>query len=443
MTGSPVLDVLLFLASLFLATVVSVAEFAITSASRSTLDQLIEDGEDGARAALRLKEHDEDVQGTAQIATIFLVLFSALILAPYVGHWVHQLFEADGSGWISPLLRVTGSFLVAGALTGFFLVGVHLFAKGIGEKYGDAIVLRFSGGMYLLSRLLHIPQRLLIISANLFLRPFRGKARFSEAVTTEENLLDILEEGAKTGLLDQTEHELIESIFQFTDTTAREIMIPRTDMVGVDINMPATKVLERFIEQGFTRMPVYNESLDDILGIIYAKDVISLVEHRHLIILQDIIRPPFVVPETKPISELLREFQFKRLHMAIVVDEFGGTEGLITMEDILEEIVGEIRDEYDDEEIPYERLPGGGIEVEAMVNISDFNSYADFTIPDSDDYDTVGGFVTTLLGRIPDQGDVVPYPPSMQIEIVGAEERRVTRVRFTRTEEENGTKSDD
>lgn len=442
MTGSPVLDVLLFLTSLFLATVVSIAEFAITSASRSKLEQLTEDGEGGAEAALRLKERDEDVQGTAQIATIFLILFSALILAPYVWHWVQQLFAADGGVWIVPLLRVAGSVLVAGALTGFFLVGVHLFAKGIGEKFGDAIVLRFSGGMYLLSRLLRLPQRVLIFGANLFLRPFRGEARFREAVITEENLLDILEDGAKTGLLDQTEHELIESIFQFTDTTAREIMIPRTDMVGVDISMPAARVLERFIEEGFTRMPVYNASLDNILGVIYAKDVISLIEHRDLIIMQDIIRPAYIVPETKPISELLREFQLKRLHMAIVVDEFGGTEGLITMEDILEEIVGEIRDEYDDEEIPYEILPEGGIEVEAMVNISDFNSYSDFNIPDSDDYDTVGGFVTTLLGRIPEQGDVIDFSPSMRIEVIDAEERRVTRVRFTRTAEESGTKSD-
>jgi CBS domain containing-hemolysin-like protein len=306
--------------------------------------------------------------------------------------------------------------------------------------YADALVLRFSGGMYILSRILRFPQKLLIFLANIFLRPFRGEAHFHEAVTSEENLMDILEDGAKTGLLDQTEHELIESIFQFTDTTAHEIMIPRTDMVAAEIGMPASGILELFTEQGFTRMPVYSESLDNILGVIYAKDVISLIEHRNLIILQDILRPAFIVLETKPISELLREFQLKRLHMAIVVDEFGGTEGLITMEDILEEIVGEIRDEYDDEENPYTVLPDGGIEVEAMVNISDFNSFSDFTIPESDDYDTVGGFVTTLFGRIPEAGNSIIFAQSICIKVLEAEERRVIRVRLSRPEEESSTK---
>jgi CBS domain containing-hemolysin-like protein len=189
-------------------------------------------------------------------------------------------------------------------------------------------------------------------------------------------------------------------------------------------------------------MPVYRDSLDAIEGVIYAKDVISLIQHPDLIILQDIIRPAFIVPETKPISELLREFQFKRLHMAIVVDEFGGTEGLITMEDILEEIVGEIRDEYDDEEIPYVLLPGGGIEVEAMVNISDFNNFTDISIPESEDYDTMGGFVTTLFGRIPEAGDRILFD-QLSVQVVEADERRVTRVRIIREEQENGRNNGD
>ncbi|MCB2206333.1 hemolysin family protein [bacterium] len=442
MTGVPELDLFLFLTSLFSAILIAVAEFAVTSASRSRLESLAEREDRHAILALRLKDRDEDLQGATQIATLFLTIFAALLLAPHSERAVQEFLRSGVEPWLLPLIRTLAWLVTAVVMTGVFLVTVNLVAKSLGERYGDALVLRVATGLFTLTRLLHLPQRLLTVSANILLKPFSGRASFREAVTSEENLMDILEDGAKTGLLDQTEHELIESIFQFTDTTAREVMIPRTDVVAVDITMPAAGILDTFLDEGFTRMPVYRDSLDDILGVVYAKDVISLIQHPELIVLQDIIRPAYIVPETKPISELLREFQLKRLHMAIVVDEFGGTEGLITMEDILEEIVGEIRDEYDEEEIPYTLLPDGGIEVEAMVNISDFNSFSDVTIPESEDYDTVGGFVTMLFGRIPEAGDSIDYEHT-RIEVLEAEERRVIRVRLHREENGNGTKNGD
>ncbi len=431
MTGTPVLDLVLFLASLVAAVLVTIAESALTSSSRSRLEQLAERDDADAQHALHVKDMDEDLQGATQIAVLFFIVFAALLVLPYVSEWLHERLPGVTESWMQPLIQIGGVMVVAILVAGAALVLVHLMARSIGATFADSLVLRSARSIHRLLRVLRIPRRLLTFIANVLLKPLNGEARFREAVTTEENLMDILEDGAKTGLLDRTEHELIESIFQFTETSAREVMIPRTDMVGVELGMHPSQILEMFLEEGFTRMPVFRESMDDIVGVIYAKDVISLIQHPNLIVLQDIIRPTYVVPETKPISELLREFQLKRLHMAIVVDEFGGTEGLITMEDILEEIVGEIRDEYDEEDIPYELLPNGGIEVEAMVNISDFNSFSELTIPESDDYDTVGGFVTTIFGRIPETGDSMLYE-QMRVEVIDAEERRVTRVRMTR-----------
>ncbi|MFZ1729860.1 MAG: hemolysin family protein [Bacteroidota bacterium] len=437
MTGSPVLDTLLFLSSLIAATLISVAEFAIASASRSRLEQLTERDSVAAEKALHLRDHDESVQGTTQIATMFLIIFSSFIITPYVRAWATQLAGFVRQDWLFHILQPVGFALIALLLTGLFLVIIHLFAKALGERYADTLVLRVAGSMRVLVRMLHLPQRLLTFIANLLLRPFSGAASFRESVTTEENLMDIIDDGAKTGLLDRTEHELIESIFQFTETSAREIMIPRTDIIGVDLRMTPGEILDLILEEGFTRMPVYEASLDHIIGVIYAKDVLSLVQHRNLIILQDIVRPAYIVPETKPISELLREFQTKRLHMAIVVDEFGGTEGIITMEDILEEIVGEIRDEYDEEESPYELLTDGSIQVEAMLNISDFNAFSPISIPESEDYDTIGGFVTKQFGCIPEAGDRINYEHT-GIEVIEAEERRVIRVRLSRLDDEDG-----
>ncbi|MBR9979302.1 MAG: HlyC/CorC family transporter [Bacteroidetes bacterium] len=437
MTGDPLFDALLFLFALLAATFVAIGEFAIISASRSRLETLADLEDPKAVRALRLKDRDESVQGATQVATLFLIIFSSFIITPYVGDWATDLAGLAKQAWLFNLLQPVGFAFIALLLTGVFLIVIHLFAKSFGERYADPLVLRMTGGMHLLVRVLDLPQRMLTGIANLLLRPFRGAASFRETVTTEENLKDILEVGAKTGLLDSTEHELIGSILQFTETTAREIMIPRTDIVGVDIHMTPTEILALILEEGFTRLPVYEESLDNILGVLYAKDMLSIIEHPKLIILEDIVRPAFIVPETKPISELLREFQLKRLHMAIVVDEFGGTEGIITMEDILEEIVGEIRDEYDEEEAPFSMLRDGAIEVAAIVNISDFNAFAPFSIPESEDYDTIGGFVTKQFGRIPAVGESILYGQTT-VDILEAEDRRVLRVRLSRPQQGNG-----
>jgi len=286
--------------------------------------------------------------------------------------------------------------------------------------------------MRILTRLLHLPQKILTLFANILLQPTGRTATFSDSAISEENLMDILEEGMETGLLDKTEHELIEGIFRFTDKAAREVMIPRTDVVAIDSSLPPESIVAQVMREGFTRMPVYKGSLDNIIGVIYAKDVFSLIEHKNLIILHDILRPPFVVPDTKSVPDLLREFQRKRIHLAVVVDEFGGTEGIITLEDILEEIVGDIQDEYDEEAKPFERLANGVIQVEGRMNISEFNEISDYSIPESEEYETLGGFVTKVMGRIPEAGDRCESE-GLHIDIVAVDERRIDLVRISRT----------
>ncbi|MGA9405870.1 MAG: CBS domain-containing protein, partial [Bacteroidota bacterium] len=154
---------------------------------------------------------------------------------------------------------------------------------------------------------------------------------------SEDDVKQLLEEGKKSGVIDSTERELIESVLEFTDTTVKEIMVPRTDVIAVELSVPREKLIRVVIDEGYSRVPVYQGTIDNIVGIIYTKDLLSMFEHRDIILLQDIIRPPYFVPESKKISVLMRELQTKKQHMAVVIDEFGGTEGIITMEDILEE----------------------------------------------------------------------------------------------------------
>lgn len=437
MTGIPVLDTILFLASVFFSTLISISEYAIDAVSRSRLETLAEEGNRNARRCLELKQHSEDVQAAVRISNTFLLLFAAALVSPPVTAWVWELSRSLGLEWMTGGLRVLTQLTSTVLIASVFVVFGVLVAKSIGTHFAEPLTLRSVGMMHFLTRFFRVPKRVLVFFADLFLRPIGHTSRFSESPMSEEGLMSILEEGTKSGILDQTEHDLIESIFQFTETTAREIMIPRTDMVAIEYSMTPGKIFDTVLLMGFTRMPVYKESLDNIVGVIYAKDVISLIEHPNLIILDDLLRPAFFVPETKQISELLREFQRKRIHLAVVVDEFGGTAGIITLEDLLEVIVGDIRDEYDEEHPLYELFADGTVEADGILNISDFNDATEFSIPESDDYDTVGGFVTSLIGRIPVAGDRCGHG-QLDVEVLDVDERRVKRVRVSRRPPENG-----
>lgn len=249
---------------------------------------------------------------------------------------------------------------------------------------------------------------------------------------SEEDLKQVLEAGTLSGALDKNEHELIKSIFEFTDTTVKEIMVPRPDVVAVDISMPREQLVRKVIEEGYSRLPVYKGDIDHIIGIVYSKDLLSLLEHRDLIILQDIIRPAYFIPESKKISQLLREFQQYKIHMAIVIDEFGGTEGIVTMEDIVEEIVGEIHDEYDEIKKEIDRSSDGSVIVDANISIHDFNEQFCANIPETPDYETLAGFLQKYTGRLPDLNEEINQE-AFVFTILAKSARRIRQVKVLHT----------
>ncbi len=246
---------------------------------------------------------------------------------------------------------------------------------------------------------------------------------------SEQEVIQVLEDGERSGAIDKAEHELIKSILEFTDTTVKEVMVPRTDVFAVDIDTPRDKLIQSLIDQGFTRVPIFRESIDHIVGVIYTKDLIGMFQHRELIILQDIIRPAYMVPESKKISLLLKELQKNRQHMAIVIDEFGGTEGIITIEDIVEEIVGEIRDEYDEEQNDVETTSDGSVIVNGGISINDFNERFKTNVPEDNQYDTISGFLHTLVERIPELHEEIKYE-NVSFMIIKKNERRIRQVKI-------------
>jgi len=233
----------------------------------------------------------------------------------------------------------------------------------------------------------------------------------SERSHSEEEIRLLISEGTKSGQIDKTEQQLIEKIFDFNDKTAGEVMVPRNSMFAIDIKESRDKIIEKVIEEGFSRIPVYNETIDNVIGVIYSKDIISAAEHRDIIVMQDIIRPAYFIPETKHIGEILKDFQRKHIHLGIVVNEHGGVEGLVTLEDIIEEIVGEIEDEYDTEaEDTVKGEKKGVYYVNPEIPIEEFNKTFSADIPvDSDEYHTMSGFLQTVTGHVPDIYERIDY----------------------------------
>jgi CBS domain containing-hemolysin-like protein len=310
------------------------------------------------------------------------------------------------------------------------IVFVELVPKSLALKFPTPTAISIAYPFLWVSKILKPIVIVLRGSSNLILSQFKDKTSFSEARVSEEEFKLLLEEGRKTGTIDKTEQELITSIFEFTDTAAKEVMIPRTDVVAISIDTPREKLINIVLEEGYSRLPVYSGSIDNIIGIVYTKDLISLLEHRDIIILQDILRQAYFVPETKKISQLMRELQQKNIHMAIVIDEFGGTEGIITMEDILEEIVGEIHDEYDEELKEVESSSDGSFQVNARINIADFNEKFTVGIPESNDYDTISGFLHKITGHIPELNEEINYQ-DIHFTIVKKSQRRLRQVKVT------------
>ena len=220
-------------------------------------------------------------------------------------------------------------------------------------------------------------------------------------IHTEEEIRMLLTESEEGGAIKPSEHELIQNVFEFDDRVVRQILIPRNKVSAIDVESTREEVVQKVIEEGYSRMPVYQDSMDNVIGVIYTKDLIKAQHEKNFKGVNDLIRPAFFVPLSKRINDLLREFQTQHIQMAIVTNEFGGTAGIVTMEDIIEELVGEIQDEYDDEKPPVDKKSETEYVVNAMASISDVNDLLPIALPESPSYDTVSGLLNNIYGRIP------------------------------------------
>ena len=252
-------------------------------------------------------------------------------------------------------------------------------------------------------------------------------------VQSEDELKKLIDEGEKLGLIEENEHEMLKSILEFGDTIVREVMVPRIEMSSLREDASFDQVMDFVIKDGHSRIPVYRDRIDNIVGVLYVKDLLRLHNmDKSNFKVSDIMRPTFFIPETKKISELLREFQRRKVHLAIAVDEYGGTAGLVTIEDLLEELVGEIEDEYDIDTEKMMTVRENTIMADGRLEIDELEDY--YHIPlKSDDYETIGGLIFNLLERVPQQGEQINYH-GLRFTIEKVDERRIHRVKIEKLE---------
>ncbi len=406
----------------------SAAEVSVLATRKSRMQELADEGNAAAAIILGFQTNPERFLATVHVGNIF-----AMILASFLGGMIGfqvlvPALEASGNPWIvetSNWISLVAIVLSVGSLV--VVIG-ELVPKSLALRSAEPVALALAGPIRFFSVVFRVPARSMSFASNIVLRPFKDKTTFTESRISEEEFKLMLEEGTKSGVIDKTEHRLITSIFEFTETTVREVMVPRPDVVALNVTTPREELVRIVLEEGYSRLPVYKDNIDQIVGIVYTKDLLGLLEYRNVIVLHDILRPPFFVPEGMKISQLMQELQKRKLHMAVVKDEFGGTEGIITMEDIIEEIVGEIHDEYDEELKDVEQTAANAYLLNGRLGIFEFNERFGTDIPEDAGYETIGGFLLKLAGRIPELSEVIPYK-GMVFTIVRKSQRRIRMVK--------------
>ena len=415
---------LIFLLLTALAAFFSAAETAVLTVPQGRLRQLAGEGQRAATDLLWLTNQGNRFLATVKLALTTPILFATTLIVWQYGDWLAPLL--GGSQWIAVVIVTTIATLLVVLLAKYLprIAAAHV---------GESTALVFARPLRVTAWLCWPLVWLLDTLARLLFRPL-GAARVLDTVpvVTEEDLKFQVDAAERGGVLAETEREMIHSIFELDDTLVREIMVPRVYVVAASSDRAVQEVLDRALAAGLSRMPVYTDDMDHILGIFYVKDAVRALrqEGEQEVSLRQVLRPVHFVPETKRVAELLREMRQSKTHLAIVVDEYGGTAGLVTIEDILEEIVGEIQDEYDTEEAPVRHLSEREAIVDALAPLGQVNELLSLRL-DADDVDTIGGFVYDRLGRVPEPGDEV-VADGVRLTVVAIDGNRIKKVRILR-----------
>ena len=423
--------------------VFSATEIALVTVRRSRIQQLIDEGHRGASRVLHLKEQPGRFLAVIQIGINFLGFLASAFAAVSVVDGMEAWLATFG-----PLENIAGALalvVVTGLLTIFTIIFGELVPKQIGLAHAERVAMSMSRLIDVLGTVLGPLVAFLTWSTGRISRLFGADVPADERISSEELRL-IIEQGGEQGILEAEEEQMIHAVIELGDQRVHEVMVPRIDMVTLPGTATFEDAINTVVDEGHSRIPVYEESIDEIVGILYAKDLLPFLKAGapERPSLRSLLRTPVLVPESMTVDDLLHELQRRKVHLAIVLDEYGGTAGLVTIEDLLEEIVGEIQDEYDVEEPLIVRLSDDEARVDGRADVDDLSELFDTAIAleDEDEYDTVGGLIYHRIGGVPKPGDQVAVD-GLTLTVESTDGRRVGKVLVTRTREGDDAVDDD
>ncbi|MHB8844151.1 MAG: hemolysin family protein [Nitrospirota bacterium] len=418
----------------------SASEIALISLRKSRVRHLVKAGDRAARRVQGLQEEPERFLATVQIGVTLVGTLASAIGGVIAIERIKPVFAAVPVEFISSAAEPIAVGLVVSGITYITLVVGELVPKSVAIRYSEQIAFFTAAPIDALSRLFRPVLRVLTASNNIILGLFRIPAEHEPVLVSEDEVKYLIREGRKSGVFEPSEEDLIHSVFKFTDTVVREVMVPRTEIVAVEAGSSLDAILRMMNEKGFSRLPVYAGAIDNVTGVVYLKDILALHMKDQPFVLDEALRKPYVVPPNKKVSVLLKEMRERRIHMALVGDEYGGIDGLVSMEDLIEEIVGDIRDEQEKDLREIDEVASNRYIVDGKTDIGKLNEKLGIKLPE-DEFETVGGFVLGLFGRLPAEGDQVRFG-NMMFTVLRLRKNRISRIRILKYEEDRSERGD-
>ena len=426
------ISIFLIIIFIFINGFFAASEIAVVTLRKSRIRKLMDDNKKNAAILHKLRETPEKFFATIQIGVTLAVTLASAIGGVIAVETLKPILEGISIPFLSASSEAISIAIVASVITYFSIIFGELIPKTVALSHPETVGLLSAPIIEKFSKLANLFVQILMFTTNMLLKPFGKKAFRKKSYISEDEIKLLLEEGRETGIFEDEEKQLIHSVFDFADIFVKEVMVPTPQMVTIGINMSIDQVKQIILEEKFTRYPIIGKDLNDIRGTLHAKDFFNTLLKTDNIMIRKIIKPPLFAPETMKISFLLRDMQKRRVHMAIVIDEYGAVSGLVTLEDLIEEIIGEIRDEFDTES-PVIHLKDGGMIIDASINIRDLYDDHNVAIPESPEYETLGGFIVTSLQRIPQPGDEIQID-SQRLKIIEMVGRRISKVKLDKIE---------
>ena len=434
-------DILLIASLIIVNGFFSASEISLISLRKSRVRHLVKSGDPAARRVQRLLEEPERFLGTVQIGITLVGTLAAAIGGIIAVVHVKPLLLSLPVAFIQKIAEPLAVVIMVSLITYVTIVIGELVPKSLAIRHSERIAFFVSTPIEFLSRTLSFVLRVLATSSNIVLRIFRLEQGQEPNFISEDEVKYLIREGRKSGVFESSEEDLIHSVFRFTDTVVKEVMVPRTEIVAVETGNDIDVILRTMNEKGFSRLPVYSETIDNIIGVVYLKDILALHMENQQIQLEGVLRKPYFVPPNKNVSVLLKEMREKRIHLALVADEYGGTDGLVTMEDLIEEIVGDIRDEQEKDLREIHEVAANRYVVDGRTDIGLLNKKLGVQLPE-DEFETIGGFVLGLFGRLPSEGDQVKFA-NLMFTVLRLRKNRISRIRILKYAPENHERGED